>query len=58
MTMTTGLTLPDDATTTRAQRISEVTTVLLLLCLGLLGIAVGLTLAMLFPTWADVATLS
>jgi hypothetical protein len=47
-----------NATTLRALAGSEVKTALLFLFLGLLGITVGLTLAILFPTWAAVATLA
>jgi hypothetical protein len=57
MTTITAPTPSRNATTPRALGGSEVETALLLLLLGLLGITVGLTLAILFPAWAEVATL-
>ncbi len=62
MTTITGPTTSRNTTTARTAAPilggSEVTTVWLLLFLGLLGIAVGLTLAIFFPAWAEVATFS
>ena len=58
MRTNTGLTLPSNTTIARTQDDGQITTVLLLLCLGLLGIAVGLAIAILFPTGAEIATLS
>jgi hypothetical protein len=57
MTTITGPTLSRNTIIARTEGGSEVTTVLLLLYLGLLGIAIGLTLANFFPMSADMATL-
>ena len=58
MTTITGPTRSRNATTARTIGDSEVKEALLLLLLCLLGLTIGLTLAILFPTWAEVATLS
>ena len=58
MTIMTGPTLSLGTPVARTEGSNEVTTVLFFVCLGLLGIAIGLTLANFFPMWAEVATLS
>jgi hypothetical protein len=57
MSTITGPTFSRNTTIARTEGGSEVKTILLLLCLGLLGIAIGLTLAIFFPMSAEVTTL-